>query len=93
MATCEGIYGDVNGDGIVNIVDALFLAQYLAGTRTLTPCQLIAADVDGDGIITATDSQYLANYTVLTPPYGKCGQTFIIILPCTTTPICGFVLS
>jgi len=76
MSNCKGIYGDVNGDGIVSIVDAMYVAQYLEGTRTLTACQLIAADVDGDGIITSTDAQYIGNYTVLTKPYGKCGKLF-----------------
>ena len=92
MVTCTGIYGDVNGDGVVNITDASFVAQYLEGTRTFTPCQLIAADVDGDGIVTTTDAQYIANYSVLKEPYGKCGQ-ILIVTPTCTLPSCMFTLS
>ena len=92
MVTCTGIYGDVNGDGVVNITDALYVAQYLEGTRILTPCQLIAADVDGDGIITATDAQYIASYITGTQPYGKCGQ-ILIVTPTCTVPSCILTLS
>ena len=73
-ASCSGIYGDVNEDGAVTILDAQQVAQYVAGTRTFTPCQLKKADVDGDGVVTATDVQYISNYTVGSQPYGKCGQ-------------------
>ncbi len=41
--------GDVNGDGQVDVKDSLFIAQYCAGNRTLTPEQLSVADIDGDG--------------------------------------------
>jgi len=75
-AECTGIYGDVNGDGIVNGVDAQFIAQYVAGTRTLDACQLKKADVNGDGIVDAVDAQYIANFTVGNTPYGKTGQPY-----------------
>jgi len=55
--------GDVNGDG-TNIVDALFIAQYTVGTRTLTSTELAAADVNGDGMVTIVDALFIAQYTV-----------------------------
>lgn len=56
------IYGDVNGDGIIDIKDAMWSGQAAAGARTLTPEQLKAADLDGDGKVTDNDRLLLANY-------------------------------
>ncbi len=58
------IKGDVNGDGAVNVVDALFVAQYTVGLRTLTSAQLAAADVNCDGNVNVVDSLFIAQYTV-----------------------------
>jgi len=60
----SGIKGDVNGDGQVTVVDALFVAQYTVGLRTLTSQQLAAADVNGDGQVTVVDALFIAQYTV-----------------------------
>ncbi len=44
------LYGDVNDDGYPHtIADAIFFANYLAGTQDLTPRQRANADVNGDG--------------------------------------------
>ncbi len=59
-----GVNGDVSGDGQVSVVDALFIAQYTVGTRTLTSTQLEAADVNGDGQVTIVDALFIAQYTV-----------------------------
>ncbi len=56
--------GDVNGDGTINIIDALFIAQYTVGLRTLSAQQLAAADVNGDGIVNIIDALFIAQYTV-----------------------------
>jgi len=56
--------GDVSGDGSVTVVDALFVAQYTVGTRTLTSTQLAPADVNGDGEVTIVDALFIAQYTV-----------------------------
>jgi len=56
--------GDVNGDGNVDIVDALFIVQYTVGMKTLSAAQLAAADVNGDGQVTIVDALFIAQYTV-----------------------------
>ncbi len=56
--------GDVNSDGEVTVVDALFVAQYTVGIRTLTSSQLAAADVNGDGQVTVVDALFIAQATV-----------------------------
>jgi len=59
-----GNYGDINNDGNVSGTDGMFIEQYLAGTRTLTPDQLIRADVGGDGIVTQASADLIALYIV-----------------------------
>jgi len=60
----SGIKGDVSVDGQITVVDALFVAQYTVGLRTLTSAQLAAADVNGDGQVTIVDALFIAQYTV-----------------------------
>jgi len=60
----SGIKGDVSGDGQVTVVDALFVAQYTVGIRTLTTQQLVAADVNGDDQVTVVDALFISQYTV-----------------------------
>jgi len=58
------MYGDVNNDGQVTIVDAQFIAQYTVQTRTFNQYELVAADVNNDGQVTIVDAQFIAQYTV-----------------------------
>jgi glucose/arabinose dehydrogenase/plastocyanin len=53
--------GDVNGDGQVNIVDALLIAQSTVGLRIVDP---VVADVNGDGTVNIVDALFIAQYTV-----------------------------
>ena len=55
-------YGDVNGDGAVDISDAGLLALYFKGLRELADEQLTAADVDGDDEVTFHDTLLLVQY-------------------------------
>ena len=61
--------GDANGNGVVNIADAMFIAQYLVGIRPLSDIMLInAASVKQDGSIGDTiniaDAMFIAQYLV-----------------------------
>ena len=53
------IKGDVNGDGKINAIDALWVRQSSAGVRVLTEQQKAAADVNGDGKINAIDALWI----------------------------------
>jgi subtilase family serine protease len=53
--------GDVNGDGKVSIIDALSIAQYTVGLRTVNP---VVGDVNGDGKVSIIDALSIAQYTV-----------------------------
>ena len=49
-------YGDVNGDGKVDIVDALMALQASAEKIELTEEQTTLADIDADGTVSAADA-------------------------------------
>lgn len=56
-------YGDVNNDGIINIVDALMVARYVVG-YTGEGINTGAADVNEDNIINIIDALIIAWYSV-----------------------------
>ncbi len=56
--------GDCSGDGKMDIVDALFIAQSTVGLRTFDPAQSAAADVSGDGAVNIVDALFIAQATV-----------------------------
>ena len=52
----EILYGDVNGDGVVDMDDVLEMIWYYNGiTKSLTESQKKAADVNGDGAVDMDD--------------------------------------
>lgn len=55
-------YGDLNGDGIVNVTDLSFLANVLAGNITPTVDQRAAADVLYNGTVNVSDLSVMANF-------------------------------
>ena len=60
--------GDVNGDGDVNVLDAILLQSIWLGDLTPTPAQFLAADVNRDGAVDANDLVLLMQY--ITGGYG-----------------------
>ena len=63
--TKQNLLGDVNLDGVINIVDATDIQKYLAEINELDEIQKLNADFNEDGIVNITDStaiqKYLAN--------------------------------
>ncbi len=58
------VYGDVTGDGIVNIADVIKLADHTVTYDILTEIEQIAAEVTHDSLLTIADVIKLADYTV-----------------------------
>lgn len=56
------LYGDLNGDGEIDIRDVSQLVLYCNGYITLSPGTLAAADVSGDGKVTVEDIELLVQY-------------------------------
>lgn len=51
--------GDVDGNGKVNSVDALYVLRNFAGNYTFTADQTYAADVDGNSRVNSVDALYI----------------------------------
>ena len=58
------VYGDVNGDGKINAMDATITARHAVGSITLSDDALVSADVNGDGKINAFDATFIARYAI-----------------------------
>ena len=56
VTEASAVFGDVNGDGVVNNIDAAIIYAYHNGKRTLTAEQLKAADVNCDGVVNNVDA-------------------------------------
>lgn len=53
------VYGDVNCDGSIEIIDATLIQRALANLNTLNPISLEAADYDRDGKMTILDATWI----------------------------------
>ena len=60
---CSGVsYGDINYDGIINVVDAIFIIQYILGNDISGEC---TPDINQDGIVDVTDVVILLNFILI----------------------------
>ena len=70
LEVVDYLYGDANGDGVVNGKDMLLLRKYMANydydTDTSTVTVFAGADANGDGVVNGKDMllmrKYMANY-------------------------------
>lgn len=61
----RGLWGDANGDGVVDYVDAIWILRYDAGPLTseqLDQLNLSVCDVSGDGVIDYVDAILVLRY-------------------------------
>ena len=70
------IYGDVNNDGLITIVDATIVQKYIVNVAQLDNVNQKLADVDVDGVITVKDATAVQKYIVNVDGYGKTGENF-----------------
>jgi hypothetical protein len=56
----EGLGGDVNGDGVVDVLDVQLCVNVILGTET-DPDIVYRADVNGDGNVDVLDVQEIVN--------------------------------
>ena len=60
----EPLYGDVDGDGTITIIDATIIQRALADLHHLSAFQQELADVDSDGEVFVLDATYIQRYLV-----------------------------
>ena len=59
----DNVVGDVNGDGDVDIADAVCIVNHVVG-KSNTTFNEAAADANGDGDIDIADAVHIVNYVV-----------------------------
>ncbi len=67
--------GDANGDGVINVSDAVFVINYVFIPGSPEPDPVCIADANGDGTINVSDAVYLINYVFIPgspPPVTDC---------------------
>jgi len=86
--------GDSNGDGSVNLADAIFLIQFLFNQSTAPPCSE-AGDANDDMLLDVSDAIYEINFFFLDglappAPFPNCGTDpdGTNGLPCTNYTAC-----
>lgn len=58
----SSLNGDANGDGMVDIADAMYIARHVVGIAGYETIDEGTADVTGDGVIDIADAMYLAKH-------------------------------
>ncbi|HSP96357.1 MAG TPA: dockerin type I repeat-containing protein [Candidatus Dormibacteraeota bacterium] len=71
---------DITGNGTVSSLDAIYVLQFVAGMRDLTPDQQLLADASGNGKVTTFDAARILQASAgRVLPGSHCGQ--LIRLP------------
>ena len=75
----EFLRGNANGDGSVNIADAVFLLAYLFQAGAEPPC-MASGDANGDGAVNIADAVHILSYLFQAgaepmAPFPECGES------------------
>ena len=62
-----GLYGDVDGNGGVDELDAMWIMRHCIGLDTPANCNWTAADVDGNGGVDELDAMWIMRYCIGLP--------------------------
>lgn len=81
------VYGDVNGDSLVNSADALIVLSAAVGLP-VTGFNLQAGDVDRDGLTTSRDALFILSYSIglYVPATLSIGEGDPVACPGTSVP-------
>ena len=60
----QALIGDVNNDGIVDVMDSILIQRYTTDKVELTDEQLYVADVNDDGQVDVIDAMQIQKYSV-----------------------------
>lgn len=82
----NAVYGEVNGDGDITIVDATLVQKHVAQLETLSADKQILADVNGDNTISVVDATLIQKYVVRLEDWGRTGDVYQAEQPTTPEP-------
>lgn len=72
----NAVYGDVNGDGDITVVDATLVQKHVVQLETLSADKQILADVNGDNTISVVDATLIQKYIVRLEDWGRTGDVY-----------------
>lgn len=82
----NAVYGEVNGDGDITIVDATLVQKHVVQLETLSADKQILADVNGDNTISVVDATLIQKYIVQLEDWGRTGDVYQAEQPTTPEP-------
>lgn len=82
----NAVYGELNGDGDITIVDATLVQKHVAQLETLSADKQILADVNGDNTISVVDATLIQKYIVQLKDWGRTGDVYQAEQPTTPEP-------
>lgn len=82
----NAVYGDVNGDGDITVVDATLVQKHVVQLETLSADKQILADVNGDNTISVVDATLIQKYIVQLKDWGRTGDVYQAEQPTTPDP-------
>ena len=82
----NAVYGDVNGDGDITVVDATLVQKHVVQLETLSADKQILADVNGDNTISVVDATLIQKYIAQLKDWGRTGDVYQAEQPTTPEP-------
>lgn len=82
----NAVYGDVNGDGDITVVDATLVQKHVVQLETLSADKQILADVNEDNTISVVDATLIQKYIVQLKDWGRTGDVYQAEQPTTVKP-------
>ncbi len=65
------MYGDINGDGRINMIDATYMSEYYLMRMELNKAQMITADLNGDSRVNMIDATIISEYYLMRMEISK----------------------
>lgn len=82
----NAVYGELNGDGDITVVDATLVQKHVVQLETLSADKQILADVNGDNTISVVDATLIQKYIVQLKDWGRTGDVYQAEQPTTPEP-------
>lgn len=82
----NAVYGDLNGDGDITVVDATLVQKHIVQFETLSADKQILADVNEDNTISVVDATLIQKYIVQLKDWGRTGDVYQAEQPTTPEP-------